>query len=101
MINCNIRSIKSKLGLLFSYNQLLYILIAMWVYPTVPDKMVMFLAIIFGSHLMTFGWLYKSKAYLVMSVLISFTTFIIGIMFSAVIVSIVMIGCMKMLNMTI
>jgi len=81
----------SKLGLLFSYNQLLYILIAMWVYPTVPDKMVMVLAIIFGAHLMPFGWLYKSKAYSVMSILISFTTFIIGIMFNAVIVSIVMI----------
>ena len=29
----------NKLGLLFSMNQFLYILIAMWVYPTVPDKM--------------------------------------------------------------
>ena len=63
----------------------------MWVYPTVPDKMVMVLAIIFGAHLLPFGWLYQSKAYLVMSVLISLTTLIIGIMFSAVVVSIVMI----------
>lgn len=82
----------SKLGLIFSCNQFLYILIAMWVYPTVPDKMVMVLAIIFGAHLMPFGWLYKSKAYSVMSVLISFTVFIIGIMFNAVLVSIVMIA---------
>ena len=81
----------SKLGLLFSYNQFLYILIAMWVYPTVPDKMVMVLAIIFGAHLMPFGWLYKSKAYSVMSVLISITIFIIGIIFNAVVVSIVMV----------
>ena len=81
----------SKLGLLFSYNQFLYILIAMWVYPTVPDKMVMVLAIIFGAHLMPFGWLYKSKAYSVMSVLISFTAIIIGIMFNAAVVSIVMV----------
>lgn len=64
---------------------------SMWVYPTVPDKMVMVLAIIFGAHLLPFGWLYQSKAYLVMSVLISLTTLIIGIMFSAVVVSIVMI----------
>ncbi|MBU3210609.1 DUF7010 family protein [Clostridium algidicarnis] len=81
----------NKLGLLFSYNQFLYILIAMWVYPTVPDKMVMVLAVIFGAHLMPFGWLYKSKAYSVMSVIISFSIFIIGIMFNAVIVSIIMI----------
>ena len=81
----------SKLGLLFSYNQFLYLLIAMWIYPTLPDKMVMVLAIIFGAHLMPFGWLYKSKAYFVMSVLISFTSIIIGIMFNAIVVSIVMI----------
>lgn len=81
----------NSLGFLFSYNQFLYILIAMWVYPTVPDKMVMVLAIIFGAHLMPFGWLYKSKAYSVMSVLISFTILIIGITFNAVIVSTVMV----------
>ena len=81
----------NKLGVLFSCNQFLYILIAMWVYPTVPDKMVMVLAIIFGAHLLPFGWLYQSNAYLVMSVLISLTTLIIGIMFSAVVVSIAMI----------
>lgn len=81
----------NKLGLLFSYNQFLYILIAMWVYPTVPDKMVMVLAIIFGAHLLPFGWLYKSKAYSVMSVLISCTVLIIGILFNAMAVSIVMI----------
>ncbi|HEY5560810.1 MAG TPA: hypothetical protein VIK72_03480 [Clostridiaceae bacterium] len=81
----------SNLGLLFACNQFLYILIPMWVYPTVPDKMVMVLAIIFGAHLLPFGWLYKSKAYSVMSILISLTVFIIGIMFSAVAVAIVMI----------
>ncbi|MGV8981681.1 DUF7010 family protein [Clostridium sp.] len=81
----------NKLGLLFSFNQFLYILIPMWVYPTVPNKMLMVLAVIFGAHLLPFGWLYKSKAYSVMSVLISLTMFIIGIMFSAVVVSIIMI----------
>jgi hypothetical protein len=81
----------NDLGLLFSLNQFLYILIAMWVYPTVPDKMVMVLAVIFGAHLLPYGWLYKSKAYYVMSVIISFTILIIGINFSAVVVSIVMI----------
>jgi hypothetical protein len=82
----------NKLGILFSCNQFLYLLIAMWVYPTVPDKMVMVLAIIFGAHLLPFGWLYKSKAYLVMSILISFTAIIIGVMFNAVVVSSVMVA---------
>lgn len=61
------------------------------VYPTVPDKMVMVLAVIFGAHLLPYGWLYKSKAYSVMSVLISFSILIIGINFNEVVVSIVMI----------
>lgn len=81
----------NKLGLLFSFNQFLYLLIAMWVYPTVPDKMVMILAIIFGAHLLPFGWLYKSKAYSVMSILISFTAIIIGVIFNSAVVSIVMV----------
>lgn len=81
----------SKLGVLFSLNQVLYLLIPMWVYPTVPDKMVMVIAIIFGTHLLPFGWLYKSKAYTIMSVLISLIALIAGITFNAVIVVIIMI----------
>lgn len=81
----------NKLGLLFSFNQFLYLLIAMWVYPTVPDKMVMVLAVIFGAHLLPFGWLYKSRAYTVMSVLIAFSMIIIGNIYSAVVVAAVMI----------
>lgn len=81
----------NNLGILFSVNQFLYLLIAMWVYPTVPSKMVMVLAMIFGAHLLPFGWLYQSKAYFVMSVLISITALIVGNLYSATIVSLVMI----------
>ncbi|HDX9578477.1 hypothetical protein M3215_06150 [Bacillus cytotoxicus] len=79
------------LGILFSCNQFLYILIAMWIYQAAPEKMVMILAIIFGAHLLPFGWLYKSKAYFVMAIVVSLTSLIVGIIFSPVIVSIVMI----------
>lgn len=42
----------TNLGLLFSLNQMLYLLIAMWVYPTVPEKMVMVIAmLIIGNAL--------------------------------------------------
>lgn len=68
----------TNLGILFSLNQMLYLLIAMWVYPTVPDKMVMVLAMIFGAHLLPYGWLYKSKTYFVFSVLIPFSVLFIG-----------------------
>ncbi|MDW7669508.1 MAG: hypothetical protein SCJ93_11845 [Bacillota bacterium] len=69
----------TKLGLYFSFNQMLYLLIAMWVYPTVPEKMVMILAMIFGAHLLPYSWLYQSKSYIVMSVIIPGTVLIIGI----------------------
>lgn len=81
----------SNLGLLFSLNQVLYILIAMWIYAALPENMVMVLAIIFGAHLLPFAWLYKSKSYMVMSVIISLSTLIIGLLFEPYIVAIVMI----------
>lgn len=58
----------TKLGILFSLNQMLYLLIAMWIYPTVPEKMVMVIAMIFGAHLLPYGWLYQSKSYYVVAV---------------------------------
>ena len=81
----------TNLGILFSLNQIIYLLIVMWVYPTVPEKMVMVLAIIFGAHLLPFGWLYKSRSYIVLSVVIPVTALIIGINNSALIVSIAMV----------
>ena len=42
----------TNLGVLFSLNQMLYLLFAMWIYPTFPEKMIMVLAMIFGAHLM-------------------------------------------------
>jgi len=69
----------TTLGIIFSVNQMLYILIAMWVYATVPDKMVMVYAMIFGAHLLPYGWLYKSKSYYVLSVLIPIVVLAIGL----------------------
>ncbi len=71
----------NNLGIVFSLNQMLYLLIAMWVYPTVPEKMVMVLAMIFGAHLLPYGWLYKSKSYIVLSIIIPIVVLIIGVNF--------------------
>ena len=81
----------TKLGIVFSLNQMLYLLIAMWVYPTVPDKMVMVLAMIFGAHLLPFGWLYNSKSYIVLSVVIPVVVLLVGINFPAYIVAALMV----------
>lgn len=81
----------NELGLIFSLNQMLYLLIAMWVYPTVPDKLVMVIAMIFGAHLLPYAWLYRSKIYAFMSVLVPISALIIGNMFDVYILAIVMI----------
>ena len=69
----------TELGILFSVNQALYLLIAMWIYPTVPEKMLMILAIIFGAHLLPYSWLYGPRVYLVLSILIPFLALIVGL----------------------
>ena len=71
----------NSLGVLFSLNQMLYLLIAMWVYPTVPDKLVMVLAMIFGAHLLPFGWLYLSNSYIVLAVVIPIAMLVVGVLF--------------------
>lgn len=81
----------NNLGILFSVNQILYLLIAMWIYQAIPEKMVMVIAIIFGAHLLPFGWLYQSKSYMGLSVIIPITILVVGLIYSAVVVSMVMI----------
>lgn len=82
----------TNLGVLFSVNQILYLLIAMWVYPTLPEKMLMVIAMIFGAHLLPYGWLYKSKSYIVFAVLIPILSLIVGINFEPYVVAILMLG---------
>ena len=70
----------TALGLLFSVNQILYILIAMWVFNAVPEKMLMVYTMIFGAHLMPYSWLYQSKSYLVLSVVVPIAALFVGLM---------------------
>ncbi len=80
----------TNLGILFSVNQMLYLLIAMWIFNAVPEKMVMVLAMIFGAHLFPYGWLYRSTSYMVLSVIIPIAALIVGINFPPYVVA----GCM-------
>lgn len=72
----------TNLGIIFSVNQVLYILIAMWAFVFAPQYMLMIYAIIFGAHLMPYGWLYKSKSYFAASVAIPLVVLISAIYFS-------------------
>ncbi len=67
-----------SLGFLFTMNQMLYLLIVMWVYSAVPDKMVMVHAMVFGAHLLPYSWLYKSKAYVIFSIAIPLIALFLG-----------------------
>ncbi|MBO7419092.1 MAG: hypothetical protein J6U14_09205 [Bacteroidaceae bacterium] len=82
----------SKAGILFSVNQMLYILIAMWVYAAVPSKMLMVYAMIFGAHLMPFSWLYQSKSYLVFSIIVPFAALIVGLFYAPWVLAAMMMG---------
>ena len=82
----------TNLGVLFSLNQMLYLLIAMWVYPTVPEKLVMVLAMIFGAHLLPYGWLYLSKTYTILAVIIPLAVLFVGVNYPAYVVAGIMIA---------
>lgn len=72
-----------NVGFLFTCNQFLYLLIVMWVFSAVPDKMVMVYAMVFGAHLLPYSWLYRSICYRVFSIIIPIVSLVIGCMFSA------------------
>ena len=80
----------TKAGILFSINQMLYILIAMWVYAAVPEKMVMVYAMIFGAHLMPFSWLYQSNSYMVFSIIVPIASLILGLMYPPYVLAAIM-----------
>jgi len=71
-----------NVGFLFTCNQFLYLLIVMWVFSAVPDKMVMVYAMVFGAHLLPYSWLYQSISYRVFSIIIPILSLIVGCMFS-------------------
>ena len=82
----------TSLGLLFSVNQILYILIAMWVFSAVPEKMLMVYAMIFGAHLMPYRWLYQSKNYMLMSIIVPILALVIGLLAQPCVLACTMFG---------
>ena len=79
------------LGILFTVNQMIYLLIAMWVFSAVPGKLVMVYAMIFGAHLLPYGWLYLSKSYYVFAGVIPVLALLLGLKYPAMVVAGVMV----------
>lgn len=80
----------NKVGLLFTINQIFYLVIVCWVYSAMPEQMIMVLAMVFGGHLLPFAWLYESKAYAISAVVVTLGGLIIGCIFPAWVVAAVM-----------
>lgn len=77
----------SELAFLFTMNPILYLLIVMWVFAAVPEKMIMVYAMVFGAHLLPYSWVYKSKAYRILAVVIPILFLILGNVFNGVVVA--------------
>ncbi len=77
----------TNLGILFSLNQILYILIAMWALHDMPTHMLMIYAMIFGAHLLPYGWLYQSKVYYVFAICIPILNLYLGISYPPVVLA--------------
>ena len=58
----------NKLGFLCTLNQMLYLVIVMWAFSKSPEAMLMLYAMVFGAHLLPYGWVYDSKAYTVAAI---------------------------------
>lgn len=80
-----------NVGFLFTLNQFLYLLIVMWVFRAVPDKMVMVYAMVFGAHLLPYSWLYKSINYRIFAVVTPILALVLGCLYSPGVVAIAMI----------
>lgn len=80
----------NKLGFLCTMNQMLYILIVMWAFSESPDRMVMLFAMIFGAHLLPFGWIYESRAYTVLSVAETVLALLAGLLLGSAAVAVLM-----------
>jgi hypothetical protein len=52
----------------------------------------MVIAMIFGGHLMPYSWLYKSRTYMVLSIIIPILALIVGLNFAPFILAIMMIA---------
>lgn len=67
-----------KFGMVFAFNQMLYLPLSIWAFYVCPDRMLMMLAVITGAHLLPFAWLYRSDTYLYFSLIISIAGIVVG-----------------------
>ena len=72
----------TKLGMILALNQMIYMLIAMWIFYMMPEYLVMVYAIIVGAHFLPYSWLYRSKVYIFFSIVMPVVCFLLGMRFA-------------------
>ena len=94
-LNC---AIKQKRGLHFILASiviwcavLIIQLTSLPILTTILEKMLMVIAMIFGAHLLPYGWLYKSKSYMVFSIVVPILSLMVGLNFEPYILAALMI----------
>ena len=83
----------NKLGILCTCNQVLYLLIVMWAFSKNPEVMMMLYGMIFGAHLMPFAWVYESKTYLVMSIIVTLGSLLTACVFGNIVMGVFLVIC--------
>ncbi len=91
----------NSLGFMITMNQMLYLLIVMWVYNQRPVGMLMVYAMVFGAHLLPFCWVYDCKGYMVMSIIETIGAFFVGIFLGNRAIAPFIIICQIILNILI
>ncbi len=82
----------NKVGMIFTCNQLIYLIIPLLLCNVLGEHMLMVFTIIFGAHLLPYSWLYKSRTYLIMAIIIPVAAVIIHIFCYNWVLAAVMIG---------
>jgi len=83
----------NKLGILCTCNQVLYLLIVMWAFSKNPEVMMMLYGMIFGAHLMPFAWVYESKTYLIMSIIVTLGSLLTACVFGNIVMGVFLVIC--------
>lgn len=91
----------NSLGFMMTMNQMLYLIIVMWVYNQRPVGMLMVYAMVFGAHLLPFCWVYDCKGYMVMSIIETIGAFFVGIFLGNRAIAPFIIICQIILNILI
>ncbi|MCR4928502.1 MAG: hypothetical protein K5988_00740 [Lachnospiraceae bacterium] len=91
----------NSLGFMITMNQMLYLIIVMWVYNQRPVGMLMVYAMVFGAHLLPFCWVYDCKGYMVMSIIETIGAFFVCIFLGNRAIAPFIIICQIILNILI